>query len=156
MWSDFVVPVKEVFFGGEGVSVAFVHVEPSFYFAVALGVFDATEDLFDVLVLEEFLELGVAIIVVGELASVVADALFDAAVTECFVHSLNAGFCCWAVAFQEGEECSACVVFDGESPWPIHWSLMPVNVHGGQAVPPLVPYPILLSHVPLHFLLRKA
>lgn len=75
MGSDVVVPDDEFFEGVECVSVVFVGVEPFLDFAVALWVFDATEDVLDVVVFEPCLEVAVASGVADESGAVVADDL---------------------------------------------------------------------------------
>ena len=75
--------MEEFFYGLEGVSVVFVGVKPFFDFAVGLRVFDASKYLLDVMCIKPVAKATVAACIVGELASVVADALFDVAILQC-------------------------------------------------------------------------
>ena len=82
MWSHRVIPVQECFNIGVCVAVFLVDLEPFHDLAVALWVFDPTEDLLDAVGIKPFAKVAIAAIIRRELAAVVADALPDHAMLE--------------------------------------------------------------------------
>ena len=155
VWSCAVVPEGELFEGAEGVSVVFVGVEPFLDFAVALGVFDATEDVLDVVGFEPCLEAAVAAYVAEELGAVVADDLLDLSILDGEFHSFDACFCGGAFAFENNEDFPACVVDNCEYQDSVVWPLMPVDMHCGKAMAAFVADPVLLPNVLALFCLSK-
>lgn len=99
MWSFFVVPCREVFNVFECEAVVVVGLKPFLNFAVAFGVFYAAKYLLNASGIKELFKSRVTVDNVGsELASMIADALFDFAMLECYLHSSDTFFCGWTFA----------------------------------------------------------
>ena len=81
MWSFFVVPFREFFNGLECEAMVVVCFKPFFDFAVALWVFYAAKYLLNAFGIKEIFKSRISVDnVCRELASVVANALFDLSV----------------------------------------------------------------------------
>lgn len=128
MRSYVVVPLLEVFFGGECVSVSFVGVEEFFGFPIALGVLDSAKDVLDALGIQEGFELAFTAFAGVVLCSVVGDALFDGSVGECFLHAFNGSLAGGALAFNEAKDGSAGIVYYEMDPGAIS-TLVPVEMY---------------------------